>query len=157
MFSFLRAKQQTKASHVIPRGNFDATVGGAMAALQELPRISEHAKARLRKSDPITQTDLEELLRMLAEAKRRIDTTMQTDLAKWTETGETEWDQNSYEILVVPTINMANSPQAIIDLTLAAADSGAKTPKLLYELMVAEIDVAVARYYVTMNTGLLTA
>ena len=51
---------------------------------------------------------------------------------------------------------MANSPQAIIDLTLAAADNGAKRPKLLYELMVAEIDVAVARYCVTMNTGLLT-
>ena len=58
------------------------------------PRISEHAKARLRKGDPITQTDLEELLRMLAQAKRRIDTTMQTDLAKSTETGETGVEPN---------------------------------------------------------------
>src|SRR5262249_38640637 len=105
---------------------------------------------------PIEQFDLEDLLGMLAEVKERIDAEMASDIAKSTLTGDTEWDQTSYDVLVVPTIQMASSPQAIIDIALSAADNGAKSPKLLYELIVAEMDVAVARYYVTMNTGILT-
>jgi hypothetical protein len=132
-------------------------VGGAMAAMRELPDLATHAKSRLREHDqPIVQTDLEELLRMLADAKQRIDAEMESDVTKSTDTGDTEWDKAGYNVLVAPTIQMANSPQAIIDLTLAAADNGAKSAKLLYELIVAEMDVAVARFYVTLNTGLIT-
>jgi phosphotransacetylase len=128
-----------------------------MAAMRELPDIAMHAKSRLYERDrPIVQADLEELLRMLAEAKQRIDAEMQSDIAKSANTDDTEWDKAGYNVLVAPTIQMANSPQAIIDLTLAAANNGAKSAKLLYELMVAEMDVAVARFYVTLNTGLLT-
>ena len=50
---------------------------------------------------------------------------------------------------------MANSPQAIVDLTLAAENNGARDMKLLYELTVAEMDVAVARFNVTLNSGLI--
>jgi hypothetical protein len=35
-------------------------------------------------------------------------------------------------------------------------ENGAKSAKLLYELIVAEMDVAVARFYVTLNTGIVT-
>ena len=45
----------------------------------------------------------------------------------------------------------ANSPQAIVDLTLAAENNGARDMKLLYELTVAEMDVAVARFNVTLS------
>jgi hypothetical protein len=58
--------------------------------------------------------------------------------------------------MVAPTIQMANSPQAIIELTLTAADNGAKSAELLYKLMVAEIDVALARFYVSLNANLVT-
>src|SRR5215216_402236 len=78
---------------------------------------------------------------------------MEADVAKSTESGDSEWEDAAYNAVVLPTIQMANSPQAIIDLTLAAAHNGAKSAKLQYDLMVAEMDVAVARYYVTMNTG----
>ena len=51
---------------------------------------------------------------------------------------------------------MANSHEAIINIALAAAENGAKSAQLLHELMLAEMDVAVARFYVTLNTGLKT-
>jgi hypothetical protein len=159
MFDFLRAKAVPKSSVIIriPRKRFDALMGGAMAAMHELPDLSRHARSRLRMHGrTIDQSDLEELLRMLVQAKERIDAEMASDMAKSTETGDTEWDQAHYDVLVAPTMQMANSPQAIIDLALRATDNGAKSAKLLYELVVAEMDVAVARYYVTLNTGLLT-
>jgi len=46
---------------------------------------------------------------------------------------------------------MANSLQAIVDGTLAASNNGAKDVKLLYELTVSEMDVAVARFNVTLS------
>jgi hypothetical protein len=45
----------------------------------------------------------------------------------------------------------SNSPQAIVDLTLAASNNGAKEAKLLYELLVGEMDVAVGRFNVTFS------
>jgi hypothetical protein len=156
MFNFLRPKAEPKAPQQlrVPHKQFDALVGGAMAAMSELEDIAAHAKSRLREHErPIVQADLEELLRMLADAKQRIDAEIDADVAKSTDSEDTEWEDAAYNVVVVPTIQMANSPQAIIDLTLAAADNGAKSAKLLYDLMVAEMDVAVARYYVTMNTG----
>jgi hypothetical protein len=48
---------------------------------------------------------------------------------------------------------MAKSPQAIVDLTLAASNNGAKNMKLLYELVVAEMDLAVARFNVIVGSG----
>ena len=55
-------------------------MGGAMAAMRELPDLARHAKSRLRERDrPIAQADLEELLRMLADAKQRIDAEMESD------------------------------------------------------------------------------
>lgn len=115
----------------IPRKQFDAAMGGAMAAMREFPDLARHAKSRLRDHDrPIVQADLEEILRMLADAKRRIDAEMRSDIAKSTDTGDAEWDKAGYNVLVAPTIQMANSPQAIIDLTLAAAENGAKSAKL---------------------------
>jgi hypothetical protein len=159
MFSFLRRKAEPKAPEVvrIPRKRFDALMGGAMAAMREFADLTAYAKSRLREHDrSIAQADLEELLRMLADAKQRIDAEIDSGIAKPIDTSDTEWDKAGYNVLVAPTIQMANSPQAIIDLVLAAADNGAKSAKLLYELMVAEMDVAVARFYVTLNTGLAT-
>jgi len=141
----------------IPSKQFQAAAGGAMAAMRELPDLARHAKSRLSDHDrPIEQADLQDLLRMLADMKERIDTEMQSDIAKSTDTGDNEWTRGGYDVLVAPTIQMANSPQAIIDLTLAAVENGAKSAKLLYELIVAEMDVAVARFYVTLNTGINT-
>jgi hypothetical protein len=159
MFNFLRPNAVRKAPEVvrIPRRQFDAIVGAAMDASRELRDCAKHAKARLREHDRlIVQADLEELLRMLADAAQRIDAAMESDIASPIDVGDTEWDKAHYDVLVVPTIQMAKSPQAIIDLAIAAANSGAKSAKLLYELMVAEMDVAVARFYVTLNTGLVT-
>ena len=77
---------------------------------------------------------------------------MEADVAKSADTGDTEWDRRSYNLFAVPTSRMANSPQAIVDLTLAAENNGARDMKLLYELTVAEMDVAVARFNVTLNS-----
>jgi hypothetical protein len=111
MFNFLRPKteQKTPAVMRIPRKEFDAIVGGAMAAMRELPDIAMHAKSRLYERDrPIVQADLEELLRMLAEAKQRIDAEMQSDIAKSANTDDTEWDKAGYNVLVAPTIQMSS-------------------------------------------------
>jgi hypothetical protein len=77
---------------------------------------------------------------------------MEADVAKSADAGDTEWDRRSYNLFAVPTSRMANSPQAIVDRTLAASDNGAKDVKLLYELTVAEMDVRVARFNVTLNS-----
>jgi len=76
---------------------------------------------------------------------------MESDVAKSADTGDTEWDRRGYNLFAVPTSRMANSPQAIVDGTLRASNDGAKDVKLLYELTVAEMDVAVARFNVTLS------
>jgi hypothetical protein len=128
-----------------------------MAAMRELPDISADAKYRLRRPNAaIMQQDLEELLRKLSETQAKINNEMERAIADSKIIGDTEWDQAGYAVFVAPTFQMANSPKAIVDLTLAAANNGAKSAKLVYELMIAEMDVAVARFYVTMNTGIRT-
>ena len=137
----------------IPRKQFDAVMGGAKAAMRELTEFTKQAKSRLREDRPIKQDDLAELLRMLVAAQKRIDAEIQSDIAKSTDTGDTEWDKRSYNLFAMPTSRMANSLQAIFDLTLAASNNGAESLKLLYELTVAEMDVAVARFNVTLGTA----
>jgi hypothetical protein len=131
----------------IPRKQFDAVMGGAKAVMRELSEFAEQAK-RLRDDRPIVQDDLLELLQKLIATQKRINAEMEADVAK---TSDTEWDRRSYNLFAVPTSRMANSPQAIVDITLAASNNGAKDFKLLYELTVAEMDVAVARFNVTLS------
>jgi hypothetical protein len=135
----------------IPRKQFDAVMGGAKAVMRELTEFAEQAKSRLREDRPIKQDDLAELLRKLLAEQKRIDAEMESDVAKSADTADTEWDRQSYNLFAVPTSRMANSPQAIVDLTLAAENNGARDMKLLYELTVAEMDVAVARFNVTLS------
>jgi hypothetical protein len=69
------------------------------------------------------------------------------------EVGDAEWDQALYALLVAPSVVMSNAPKTIVDLTLAAVSNGANKANLLYDLVVAEMDAAVARYYVALNMG----
>jgi hypothetical protein len=84
----------------------------------------------------IMQSDLDELLSMLAEAKERIDAGMASDIAK----SKFRWS----------TLRKRSSISRLGLRTMAR-----RIPSLLYELMVAEMDVAVARFNVTLSTGLL--
>jgi hypothetical protein len=135
----------------IPRKQFDAVMAGAKAAMRELTEFSEQAKSRLREDRPIKQDDLVELLHKLTAAQKRIDNDMESDVAKSADTADTEWDRRNYNLFAVPTSRMANSPQKIVDGTLAASQDGAQDVKLLYELTVAEMDAAVARFNVTLS------
>lgn len=137
--------------------SIDISIGGAFATMRELRDAGSHAKARLHEQDhPIVEADVEKLLSMLADAQQRIDAEMDSIVAKRDDgLHDDEFDGRFF----VPTtelqikIEKANSlPQEIIDLTLAAAKNGAKGAKVLYELIVAEMDVGVARFYVTWNT-----
>jgi hypothetical protein len=119
--------------------------------MRDLTEFAEQAKSRLRENRPIRQDDLLELLRRLIAAQKRIDSEIESTVAKSADTGDTEWDRRSYNLFAFPTSRMANSLQAIVDGTLAASNNGAKDVKLLYELTVAEMDVAVARFNVTLS------
>jgi hypothetical protein len=138
----------------IPRKQFQAWTGGAMDAVRELREIAMYPKARVREPDqPIVQDDV---IRKLVETQREINNKIEVEIANSKDTENTEWDQTGYATFVAPTIQMANSPQAVVDLTVAAANSGARSAELVYDLMIAEMEAAVARYYVTMNAGLQT-
>ena len=130
---------------------------GAMAAMRHLPDLVRKVEARLRIADrPIENADIEELFAQSGRDQKNDDDEMASELANLSQKPDTEWDQKGYATLVAPTAQMANSPQSIIDLTLAAANNGAKSAQLLYELMLAEMKVAIARFYVTLNTGIKT-
>jgi hypothetical protein len=152
--NIVNPKAEPKAPETVRRirKQFDAVMGGAKAVMRELTEFANQAKSRLREDRPIKQDDLLELLRKLVAAQKRIDAEMEADVAKSADTGDTERDRRSYNLFAVPTSRMANSPQAIVDRTLAASDNGAKDVKLLYELTVAEMDVRVARFNVTLNS-----
>ncbi|MBB2832804.1 MULTISPECIES: hypothetical protein [Rhizobium] len=160
MLGFLRRKAEPDPSPEIlriPSKKFNAAMGAAMAANQELQDIARRAKSRMRdQKRPIEQGDLEEVLRMLSDAKRRIDSELEDEIAKSDDQSDTEWNKDGYDRLVAPIFRMANSPQEIIDLTSRAAYGGAKSARLVYELIIAEMDVAVARFYVTLNAGINT-
>jgi hypothetical protein len=135
----------------IPRKQFDAVMVGAKAAMRELTEVAQQAKSRRREDRPIKQDDLVELLHKLTAAQKRIDYDMESDVAKSADTADTEWDRQNYNLFAVPTSRMANSPQKIVDGTVAASQDGAQDLKLLYELTIAEMDVAVARFNVTLS------
>jgi hypothetical protein len=101
MFDFFRRKGAPKLQEVIrlPTKQFDAFVGGAMSTRHELPEIARHARSRLRTHDsPITQADIEDLICLLGEAKKRLDEKMSTDIAKSTVTGDTKFDEWGYNV-----------------------------------------------------------
>lgn len=139
----------------IPRKDFNRFLGGALTAVQELEDISRHARHRLHMRErPIVQSDLEELIHMLGEAHKRIDAGMASDAAKVIEAADTELDWSAIDVVFIPTIQMTKSPKVIVDLIVNAATNGAKSAKAVYELAAAEMDAVVARYYVTLNTGM---
>jgi len=156
MFGFLRPKAKAQAPETlrrIPRKQLVAIMSGARAAMRELQEFAKRAKSRP-DDRPIARDDLLDLLRGLAAAQKQIDHQMDSEIAKSTDISDTEWDRRSYNLFVVPISQMANAPQKIVDFTVAASDNGAKDVKLLYELVLAEMDVAIARFNVTLNSGL---
>jgi hypothetical protein len=144
----------------IPRKEFYSWTRGAMTARHELMGTCLEGKSRLQLAGskeinkPIEQNDIMELLQKLNDTQEKIDGEMEKILADEKNAGSTEWDQSSHAVLVAPTFQMAHSPKAIVDFTLAAINNGAKSADLVYKMMVAEMDAAVARYMVTMNAGL---
>jgi hypothetical protein len=134
----------------------DISVGGAIATMRELRKIASHAKARLYEQDrPIVEADVEELLRMLADAQQRIDAEMDSFIAKRDDGRHDDEFDGTFPVHpydLHKEVERTNSlPQEIIDLTLTAAKNGTKGAKVLYDLIVAEMDVGVARFYVTWN------
>lgn len=73
---------------------------------------------------------------------------IESDIDKSTDTSDTVWNKQFYSLYIAP---VTDSPQAIVDFTLAASKKGAKDAKLLYDLVVAEMDVAIARFNVTLS------
>jgi len=132
--------------------SLDISMRGALVTMRELRDIASHAKAWLHEQDrPIVQSDVDELLGMLADAQQRIDAEIDSIAAKFYNTFYGEFFALKDEHIKIEAAN--SLPQEIIDLAVAAANNGVKGPKL-YELIVAEIDVGVARFYVTLNTVL---
>jgi hypothetical protein len=152
--NFLRPKGEQKAAETvrhIPRKQLEAVMDGAVVAMRDLTEFAKRAKSRLGDDHPIVQDDLLELLRMLRDAQKRIDAQIESDIRKSTDISDTEWNRRFYNLYIVPVSQMADSPQAIVDFTLAASNNGAKDAKLLYDLVVAEMDVAIARFNVTSS------
>ena len=152
--NFLRPKAESKTPETarhIPRNQLEAVMDGAVVAMRELTEFAKRAKSRLGDDHPIVQDDLLELLRMLRDAQKRIDAQIESDIGKSTDTRDTEWNRQFYNVYIAPVSQMADSPQAIVDFTLAASNNGAKDAKLLYDLVVAEMDVAIARFNVTLS------
>ena len=123
--------------------------------MRELQELASRAKLRFRDDRPVVRDDLLELLRMLVAAQGRIEAEMQADLGKSGDgdAGDTVWDSRGYRLFILPIRAMAKSPQAIVDVTLAASNNGVKNMRLLYQLVIAEMDVAVARFNVTVDLG----
>jgi hypothetical protein len=156
MFDFLRPKAEAKAPETlrrIPRKQLVAIMSGAKAAMGELTQLAKRAKSQ-RDDHAIVQDELLELLRTLASTQKQIDAQMNSDIAKSTDISDTEWDRPSYNLFVVPISQMANAPRVIVDSTLAASNNGVRDVKLLFDLVLAEMDVAIARFNVTLNSGL---
>jgi len=93
------------------------------------------------------------LQRTIAATQKEIDAQMDFDIAKSTDISDTEWDRRSYNLFVLPISQMANALRGIIDSTLAASNNGARDVGLLYNLTLAEMDVAVARFNVNLGLG----
>jgi hypothetical protein len=156
MFDFLRPKAEPKAPETlrrIPRKQLVAIMSGAKAAMGELTQLAKRAKSQ-RDDHAIVQDELLELLRTLASTQKQINAQMDSDIAKSTDISDTEWDRPSYNLFVVPISQMANAPRVIVDSTLAASNNGVRDVKLLFDLVLAEMDVAIARFNVTLNSGL---
>ncbi|HET7381626.1 MAG TPA: hypothetical protein VFJ59_03445 [Pseudolabrys sp.] len=152
--NFLRRNAEPQAPETvrhIPRKQLEAIMEGAAVAMRELTEFAKRAKSRLGDDRPIVQDDLLELLRMLRDAQKRIDAQIESDIGKSTDTSDTEWNKQFYNLYIAPVSQMADSPQAIVDFTLAASNNGAKDARLLYDLVVAEMDVAIARFNVTLS------
>ena len=64
-----------------------------------------------------------------------IDAQLESDIGKSTDTRDTEWNRQFYNVYIAPVSQMADSPQAIVDFTLAASKNAAKDEELMYNLM----------------------
>jgi hypothetical protein len=141
----------------IPTKEYAALVAGAVMTLQELETFAEAARRAIQAGDAITQVTVEKLRQDLMDTKAKVQVQIEAEMGKSADAGDTKWDEEGYARGVTPSLQMVATPQAIVDLTQAAIDRGTKSAKLLYELMIAEIEVAVARWYVSANAMLTTS
>ena len=136
----------------IPRKQFHAWANGAMKVLHELPPLSTGAKFRLQLTDqPIVSADVEDLVGKLAEMQRKINNEAEWEINDSKDGQITEWDRTSHACFVVPTIQTVNAPKNICDSVLFMVNNGARRSDLILKLIIAEMDVAVARWYMVLN------
>ena len=142
----------------IPIKQYAALVGAAMTTLHDLEALAQKARTAIREGGDITQASVEKLREDLMFTKARVQVEIEAEMGESADAGGgTKWDKEGYARGVTPSLEMVATPQAIVDLTQAAIDGGTKSARLLYELMIAEIEVAVARWYVSANAMLTTS
>ena len=141
----------------IPIKQYTALVGAAMTTLYDLEAFAQKARIAIREGGDITQASVEKLREDLMCTKARVQVQIEAEMGKSADAGGTKWDTEGYARGVTPSLEMVATPQAVVDLTQAAIDRGTKSARLLYELMIAEMEVAVTRWYVSANAMLTTS
>jgi hypothetical protein len=149
--------QEHRGEIQIPTKQYAALVAGAMTTLQELEKLAHAARRVLCECDAITHDTVEKLRQDLMFTNAKVQVQMEATMDRSTDASGTKWDEKGYARGVAPSLEILATPQAIVNLIQAAVDRGAKSAKLLYELMIAEIEVAVARWYVSANAMLTTS
>ncbi|SRR5216684_314848 len=138
----------------IPTRKYQALIGAAAALAHDLEEVineANHQAAQAREGG-LRQTDIEHLVdrcvKISGNAKNVLE---QEDM---TETGDTVWDADGHSRYVAPSAALLTVPDSAVGAMTKAVELGARSARLLHELMVAELSIGLARWRVVTHANI---
>jgi hypothetical protein len=150
---FTRKKAADPTEWRLSRREFSELVGTSLDATTQLAQLVRRSKHG---DGPFSFDDVNQLLDGLsAVASYCLERNRQAQ-AVGSETGYISFNQAQHQRLIAPNTTMLQVPEAVHALAAYFFERDAKNATLLYQLLVAEIDVAVKRWLMYASINLPT-
>jgi hypothetical protein len=133
---------------------FDALVGTSADLVRMFNELVEEAKIRVRPHH-IEHKDVTWLLDSIQDIGRSALMVYRRMLAESHEQGELRFNSKQRALLVEPDAALLEAPQVIVRRAMTLLDAGATQAGILYDLIIAEVDVVVKRWTASASIDLI--
>jgi hypothetical protein len=156
MFKLFEKGKAPQANEIRLNGReFDALVGTSADMVRMFNELVEEARLRGRPRQ-VEQTDVAWLLDSIQDIGRSALMVYRRMLAESDEQRELRFNSTQQALLVEPDAALLEAPQAIVRSTQALMEAGAMRAEIVYDLIVAEVDVVVKRWMASASIDLIT-
>lgn len=152
MFNFSK-KNKIVDEFRIKGEDFNALISSSVNLASNLEDIVKHARIKCINKD-IQQSDIEELISKLNKISAEANKIHHAEKNYSEKQDETVWDSKGYAQYVTPSAMLLTAPDTSVKSAMDAIENGVLNATLIYELMLAEIDVLLQRWRISVAAGI---